>query len=138
MPLPVALQLSQGVALQVVDYQVQPLTGKLDATGSLVLSYDTIDPTQLWRVERVVVQHASAKQLTCTVYGGNDPRTPQARDVRDWTPIPSGFIAVAEYPQPMTVLGGSFLSVQLTGGNQNDTVVVSAQWALVQRVVAGT
>lgn len=138
MPLPVALQLTQGVALQVVDYQVQPITGTLDATGSVLLTYDTIDPTQLWRVERVVVQHSSAKQLTCTVYGGNDPRTPQARDIRDWTPIPSGFIAVAEYPQPMTILGGSFLSAKLTGGTQGDTVAMSAQWALVQRVPAGT
>lgn len=138
MPLPRAVQLTQGVALQVVDYQTRPLTGKLDATGSLVLAYDGIDPDQLWRVERIVVQHSSAKQLTITAYGTTDPRTPQPIDVRDWTPLPSGFIGVAEYPQPMTVLGGSFLAIKATGGNPGDTVTVNAQWALVARVPAGS
>lgn len=138
MPLPVALQLSQGVALQVVDYQTLPRTGTLDATGSAIIAYDGIDPSQLWRVERLVIQHSSKKQLTITVYGTSDPRTPQPIDIRDWTPLPSGFIGVAEYPQFLTILGGSFLAIGVTGGTQGDTVTVNAQWTLVARVPAGS
>lgn len=136
MALPRALQTQSGVALQVIDYQVLPQTAKADANGTALVQYGVIDPSYLWRVERLVVQHTSTNGgVAATVYGGSG--APAANDFRDWTPIPAGFKAVAEYPQPMTVLGGSFLSVQATGMNQNDVLTVSAQWALVQRVPAG-
>lgn len=135
MALPRALALSSGVGLQVIDYQVVPAQAKADANGIALVSYGIIDPDYLWRVERLVVQHNSTNQLTVGVYGGNG--APQVTDLRDWTPIPSGFIGVAEYPQLMTVLGGSFLSVQATGAHPGDILTVSAQWTLVQRVAGG-
>ena len=137
MALPRATALSTGVALAVVDFQVLPAQAKAGADGTALVAYGVIDPSYLWRVERIVVQHSSTSpNVAATVYGGSG--TPQDTDFRDWTPIPPGFKAVAEYPQPMTVLGGSFLSVQATGMNPGDTLTVSAQWALVQRVPAGS
>lgn len=138
MPLPRAIQDTRGVALQVVDYQVRPLTGKLDSTGTAVVAYDGVDVDQLWRVERIIVSHTSVKQLTVFVYGTSDPKTPQPIDERDWTPLPAGFRGVTEYPRPLTILGGTFLAVKFAGGNQNDQVTVNAQWELVQRVPAGS
>ena len=132
MALPRALALSSGVGLQVIDYQIRPAQAKADATGTALVAYDIIDPDYLWRVERLVVEHNSANQLAIGVYGGSG--APQVTDLRDWTPLPTGFIGVAEYPQPMTILGGSFLSIQATGANPGDVLTVSAQWALVQRV----
>lgn len=125
-----------GLVLAVVDYQVLALQAKADANGNALVAYDQIDPLQLWRVERLVVQLTSTVQVNVTVYGGSS--TPQRIDARDWTPVPAGFVGVAEYPQPMTIPGGSFLSVQATGCTPGDTMTVSAQWALVQRVPAGS
>lgn len=136
MALPKAVANTSGIALQVVDFQVLPRQALADATGTALVEYDVIDPDYLWRLERLIVQHNSTNQVTVTVYGGSG--APQRIDTRDWTPIPAGFIGVAEYPQPMTINGGSFLSVQGLGMNPGDALTVSAQWALVQRVPAGS
>lgn len=134
MALPRAVQITTGVVLQVVDYQVVPMQVKADASGTATATYDQIDPLYLWRVERLVVQHNSTNSLTVTVYGG----AVGPINIRDWTPVPAGFIGIAEYPTPMTVLGGQQLEVVATGANPGDVLTVSAQYALVQRVPAGS
>jgi hypothetical protein len=134
--LPRAIQQTQGVALQVVDYAFWDDNGVAGSSGTVTLTADPIDSLQLWRVERIVVQVNSTNQTTCTVYGGNG--TPIAIQARDWTPIPAGFVAVAEYPQPMTILGATSMTIQVTGCTAGDTVTTSVQYALVQRVPAGS
>lgn len=136
MPLPVAIQRSAGVVLQEIDYPVQDAQAKADATGTATVTYGQVDPTEIWRVERIVVQHNSTKQLAVTVYVGAG--TPSTIQGRDWTPLPPGVVGVAEYPRYLTVPGGAGLTVQATGANAGDVITVSTQYALVQRVPGGS
>lgn len=132
MPLPVAIQRSAGVVLQEIDYPVEDMQAKANAAGVATVIYETVDPAEIWRVERIIVQHNSAKQLTVTVYVGTG--SPIAIQGRDWTPLPPGVVGVAEYPRYLTIPGGSGLTIQATGANSGDVVTVSVQYALVQRV----
>lgn len=132
--LPTAVQRQSGVALQVVDYVVQPEQAVAKgANGAAVatISYDTVDPAQLWRIERIVLSTTSTLPLACTVYGASTLQINQ----RDWTPLPVGYIAVAEYPQPVTIQGGAQLQIVATGANPGDVLTANVQYALVQRVV---
>lgn len=128
--LPTAVQTTSGVVLQVIDYVVQPLQAVANSAGIATITYDTVDPSQLWRVERIVLSTDSPLPLDCTVYGASILPI----NIRDWTPLPVGFNAVAEYPQPVTIQGGAELQIVATGAAPGDVLTANVQYALVQRV----
>lgn len=122
-----------GVALQVIDYTEQEIIATADATGTAFAAYDQIDSSQLWRVERIVVNGTSAAPSEVTVYQGS---TVIPQRARDWSPLPVGFVAIAEYPSYLTILAGSCLALNITGANPGDAFYIVAQYQLVARVPA--
>jgi hypothetical protein len=134
--LPRAVQTQYGVVFQTVDFAVLPIQGTAGASGIITLAYDPIDPAFLWRVERITVQSTSANQLTLTVKDSTDTTLP-IHD-RDWTPLPSGFKAVSEYPAFLTIPGGQQLVIYATGAAAGDVVTAVTQYQLVQRVPGGS
>lgn len=122
-----------GVELQVIDYPEAELVATANAQGVAYAAFDPIDPAQLWRVERIVVNGDSANTCEVTVYQ-NYTVTPQR--ARDWSPIPPGFVAIAEYPSFLTILAGSCLMLNIIGANPGDVFNIAAQYQLVSKVSA--
>lgn len=136
MTLPKAVQLTQGVALQVIDYKVDPYQGTLAATGgTLQITADQIDPNQYWRVERLVVETTSANQLTLKVTDGTHTRDYGRMPLPQPNPLGT-FPQVAEYPQPMTLLGGQQWTLLVGGLSVGDVVSGTLQYEIVARVPA--
>lgn len=133
MTLPVAVQKSRGVALQVIDYAVEPFQGILTAAGTLQITADYVDPDQIWRIERLVVESTSAQQLTLKVTDGTHTRDYGIMPF----PNPTSFPQVAEYPRPMTLLGNQQWTLQVGGLSVGDTVSGTLQYQVVTRVPAG-
>lgn len=127
-PLPRAVALAQGVALEVVDYPVEDLIGRATG-GTLALAFDPVEPPFVWRVERIVVTTTSAAQLTVSVYAGDV----SIGKLRDATPLPVGQSAIAEYPQFLTIPSGVALTVVLSGTVAGDLGTASVQYQLVRR-----
>jgi hypothetical protein len=135
--LPRAVALSAGVQLQTVDFVVVQLVGTATAAGIITLSPpDPVDPDQFWRIERIsVTPHiAGVETIQCGVYGGD----PSPFTIRDWVDLPAGTIGIAEYPQPMTILSSTLLTLQITGAAAGDTAAAVVQYAVVQRVSGGS
>jgi acetyl esterase/lipase len=122
-----------GVALQVIDYPELELIATANAQGVAYVASDPIDPAQLWRVERIVVNGDSANTCEVTVYQ-NYTVTPQR--ARDWSPIPPGFVAIAEYPSFLTILAGSCVALNITGANPGDLFNITVQYQLVAKTAA--
>jgi len=120
-----------GVTLQVIDYTEQETIATASAAGIALASYDQVDSLQWWRVERIVVNGSSAKTCEVTVYQG---QAAIAQRARDWSPMPPGFVAIAEYPNFLTILPGSCLTVEITGANSGDTFNITAQYQVVQKI----
>lgn len=138
MTLPVAVQRAQGVALQVVDYRVEPLQAVADATGIVTLrTQRSVDPDQLWRIERLVVQSTSANRLSLQVTDGSTAGTGGINlGLRDYGQMPAVFPQVAEYPALLTLLGGQQFTLIATGAAAGDIVGASVQYAIMMRVPA--
>lgn len=122
-----------GVALQVIDYTELEVIATANAAGVAFAAYDQVDALQWWRVERIIVNGNSAKPCEVTVYQGQTV-TPQR--ARDWSPLPVGFVAIAEYPNFLTILPGSALSLNITGAAAGDAFYICAQYQLVTKVPA--
>jgi len=119
-----------GLTLQAVDYGGEAQQDTAGATGTATVEYEAVEAGQWWRVERIVARMPSAPTKLVGVYvtsGG----TISDIYLRDSTPLPSGYDAIAEYPNPITVRSGEQLVVQATGGNPGDVLTVHAQWAVV-------
>jgi len=135
MTLPVSVQRSQGVDLRVIDYRAEPLQGTADASGSVTLTTQrSVDPDQIWRIERLTVQSTSANKLNLQVTDGSTPNGPVNLGLRDFGQLPAGFPQVAEYPQPMTLLGNQQFTLIASGGAAGDIVTASVQYAIVMKV----
>jgi len=120
-----------GVALQVIDYTEQEIIATANAVGVALASYDQVDSLSWWRVERIVASGTSANTCELAAYQGQSV-LPQR--IRDWTPLPPGFIAVAEYPSYLTILPGSCLTINVTGAAPGDTFYIIAQYQVVQKI----
>lgn len=138
MTLPVAVQRSQGVALQVVDFKVEPMLALANAAGIATLTTKrAVDPDQLWRVERLVVQSSSGNQLNLTVTDGTQPNDKGINlGLRDFGKAPAGYPQVAEYPCPMTLLGDQQFTLIASGAAAGDQVAATVQYMIVMRVPA--
>jgi hypothetical protein len=134
MTLPRAVQLAQGVALRTVDYVVEPFQGVLTAAGTLQITADYVQPDQIWRIERLVVESTTANQLTLKVTDGTHTRDYGIMPA----PAPLAFPQVAEYPRPMTILGSQQWTFQIGGLNIGDVVSGTLQYEIVMRVPAGS
>lgn len=127
-PLPQALALQQGVALQVCDFVVEQSWTR--ATGATaIIEFDAVDSPYLWRIERLVVTTTSALPLGVSVYAG----PVNAANLRDATPLPVGLTAIAEYPALLTIPSGVSLTVAVAGSAVGDIHSCSVQYQLVQR-----
>lgn len=129
--LPTPASLLHGVSFRTIDFDEKELIVKANAQGLASAEFDQLQQGHYWRVERIVVASESANSTTVFVYQGNDPSLQRQRD---GTPLPSGLIAVAEYPSYLTIRPTSMLMVQITGANANDIFTVSAQYQLVEKV----
>lgn len=129
MTLPRAVQLTHGVELRVIYLAVERLQATADATGTAILQtrYST-DPDQIWRIERLVVQSTSTNTLRLTVSDGTN--------TRDYGQMPAAFPQVAEYPQPMTILGGQWFTLTVTGAVAGDVITGTVQYQIVAKVPA--
>lgn len=138
MTIPIAVQRAKGVALQVVDIQVEPMLALADATGTATLTTKRpVDPDQLWRVERLVVQSSSGKQLNLTVTDGSQANSQGINlGLRDFGKAPAGYPQVAEYPCPMTLLGNQQFTLIATGASAGDQVAATVQYMIMMRVQA--
>jgi hypothetical protein len=132
--LPTAIAQTSGIVLQDVDYVVDPQNVKATSTGTATVSYDQVEGGYYWRVERIVVTTTATVQTTVSVYVGD---TSLPINLRDSTPLPVGYSAVAEYPAYLTVPGGQQLQVVVSGGAAGDAVTSTVQYRLVQRVAGG-
>lgn len=131
MTLPVAVQTAYGVELRVIDIQVKNLQAVANATGTAtVQAADSVDPTQMWRIERLVVSSTSTQQLTLQIENGQG-------DLRDYGICPAGYPQVAEYPRTLTLLGGEQFTLIATEAEEGDVVKVSVQYQIVARVPGG-
>lgn len=135
---PRSVQHTYGVTLRVVDYQVEPLQGVAGASGIVTLTTkSSVDPVQLWRVERLVVQSNSANKLNLQVTDGSQAGGGNINlGLRDFGQEPAGFPQVAEYPCPMTLLGGQQFTLIASGAASGDIVGASVQYAIMMRVPA--
>lgn len=137
MTLPLAVQRTRGVVLQVVDYKVEPMKGIADTTGTATLTTQlSVDPDQIWRIERLVVQSSSGRKLNLQVTDGTSPSGPINFGLRDFGQEPPGFPQVAEYPSMLTLLGGQQFTLIATGALAGDIVAASLQYAIVMKVPA--
>jgi hypothetical protein len=132
-PLPVAVAHSAGVELAVIDYATAPGSATADATGTATITFDEVDQGELWRVERIVITANSAQTLNAAVYAGY----PSPGNLRDFTQIPPGWSAIAEYPALLTIPATVALQITTTGAAQGDTVTASVQYQRVQRAAGG-
>jgi hypothetical protein len=131
-PLPVAVGVSRGVDLQVVDYAAANLQAK--AVGnSVTLEFEQPEQGYLWRVERLVVTATSAASLNCAIYAGY--ASPGA--LRDWTQIPAGWSGIAEYPAYLTIPAGVGLVLVCSGTTAGDVITGHVQYQLVLRAAGG-
>jgi hypothetical protein len=131
--LPTAIAQTSGVGLQDVDYVVDPQNVKAASGGTATVTYDQVEQGYYWRVERIVVTTTSTAQTTVSVYVGDVSPI----NLRDSTPLPVGFSAVAEYPAFLTVPGGQELQIVVSGGATGDAVTATVQYRLVQRIAGG-
>jgi hypothetical protein len=121
---------SQGIGWHVTDYTEVELVAKANAAGLAQASGDYIQGGQWWRVERIVISSASANSCLATVYVGPDLLPQRARD---WTPLPPGFNAIAEYPSFLTVQPASCLTFGITGAAPADVFNITVQYQLVAK-----
>jgi hypothetical protein len=136
-PLPLSVQRLRGVLLQVVDYKVEPMQALADATGTATLTTKfSVDPDQIWRCERLVVQSASGNKLGLQVTDGTSASGPINFGLRDYGQMPAGFSQVAEWPAMLTLLGGQQFTLIATGAAANDVVAASLQYTIVMKVPA--
>lgn len=131
--LPVPAALTRGVSWRIIDYTETENQAAADSGGIATAQYDYLQQGQLWRVERICVQGNSANQCTVFVYQG-DTAIPQRQ--RDGTPLPPGIVGVSEYPAYLTILPTQCLTVVITGAHPGDVFNVTAQYQLVQKVIA--
>lgn len=130
---PAPAVLRRGVQLQVVDYNEKELTLKADATGTATASTDYLAAGRYWRVERIIVISGSAStSCLLTVYRNDTPRVQRGRD---WTPLPPGDVAVAEYPSFLNVYPTECLTLQVTGANPGDTFAAAVQYQDVYKML---
>lgn len=132
--LPVPAALTRGVDFRVIDYNELEITMEAAADGVAAQSTDYLQQDQWLRVERIVaISDTQATGVELTVYKGDLPVLPQRG--RDWTPMPPGFVAVAEYPAFLTVYPGSCLTLQAAGANSGDLFWLAVQYQLVAKVL---
>jgi hypothetical protein len=125
----------KGMGLRVLDYNELELTAAADSAGVALLQTDVLSSDQLLRIERIVVYGTSANLCQITVYNGDDSDSPLPQRARDGTPFPSGLLAVAEYPNYLTITSGNALTVAVTGASDGDQFFAAAQYQLCQRVL---
>lgn len=134
-PLPRAVAQDRGVSLQATDFTIVDAQVTTPATGTARIDFDPVESGYLWRVERVVVTSTNSNvnaNITVSLYGGDIA----AIKLRDSSPMPAGFEAVFEYPVLLTILPGTNLIVNVTGGAPGDVITASVQYQLVQRTAA--
>lgn len=135
---PAPAVLRRGVQLQVVDFNEKELTLTAPAGGppgsaSASASTDYLAAGRYWRVERIVVVSGSAAtSCLLTVYRNDTPRVQRGRD---WTPLPPGDVAVAEYPSFLNVYPTECLTLQVTGCNPGDTFAAAVQYQDVYKML---
>jgi hypothetical protein len=128
MVVPLNVTQSSGTQVIVIDSQELKLAG-MCAPGQTTLSLaskSSVDPTQLWRIARLVVTSSSTNTLNLTVTDGTD--------VRDYGQLPPGFPQVAEYPQFMRLFGSQTFTLQVSNLNAGDTVTVVGEYDICAKV----
>lgn len=126
---------AKGMGLRVLDYGELELSAAANAGGVALLQTDVLSSDQLYRIERIVVYGTSENLCQITVYNGDDSDNPLPQRARDGTPFPSGLLAVAEYPNYLTITSGNALTIAVTGANSGDQFFAAAQYQLCQRVL---
>lgn len=133
--LPRAVQTTYGVELRVIELKVEPLQATADASGTATLTTQrTVDPGQIWRVERLVVQSNSANKLSLQVTDGTSANPTLNTGLRDYGQMPAGYPQVAEYPAGLTMLGNQQFTLIATGAAKDDVVTACVQYAIVMKV----
>lgn len=132
--LPIAVQNAYGVQLRVIALCADPIQARADATGTAtLLTKNSVDPDQMWRIERLTVTSTSGNQLSLTVTDGSFTRDAGVRP----KPNPKEFPAVAEYVNPVTLLGSQQFTLIATGAEPGDVVTAIVQYQIVARVPGG-
>lgn len=131
MTVPVNVTQASGTELIVIDSQELKLAGQCQP-GQTTLSlaaHNSVDPTELWRIARLVVVSSSTNTLGLTVTDGTD--------TRDYGQLPPGFPQVAEYPQFLRLFGSQTFTLQVTNLNAGDTVTVVGEYDICMKVAIG-
>lgn len=132
-PIPVPAALTQGVSLRVADYSELELLATAGADGTATVSTDPLQQSQILRVERIVVTSDSLNNCQLGIYTGDGSILPQR--IRDTTGLPAQSMAIAEYPQFLTITPTSCLTVYVTGGSEGDVFTAAVQYQLVLKII---
>jgi hypothetical protein len=133
--LPQSADLTSGAQVVLVDYPA-PLERSVmaDGTGTATVEFDPVDPTYLWRIERMTTylsDQAPPGGAVCLVYEG--PTLLPIR-IRDGSSSPQ--LDIADQSSPITLQPSSQLVVQWTGLTPGTTASVSVQYQLWRRIIA--
>lgn len=128
--LPIPAALLYGASFQTIDLAEVELLAKAGSNGVATVTSTYLQQGQYWRIERMVVVGNSANECVVYCYQGD---TPLAQRQRDGTPLPPGIVGVSEYPNFLTILPTSCLTVEITGANPGDVFYVTPFYQLVQK-----
>lgn len=124
---------SEGLGLRVLEFDLKELSATVAAgQTSAVMQTQTLPSSHILRIERIVVTGNSANLCEIGVYEGADTTLPIRG--RDWTPFPSGMVAVAEYPSFLTIRETLPVSILITGANPGDQFAAAVQYQLCLKV----
>lgn len=132
--LPVPAAITRGVRLRIIDLGVTELQVTAGPDGTGQASTTTLQQGMWLRIERIVVLGDSLNTAEITVYEGDDTTRPQRG--RDWTQLPPGYVAVAEYPAFLTINPTLCATIAVTGAADGDIFYASVQYQLVAKVTA--
>ena len=125
--MPRAVATQTGVALTLLDYLPLSGTATANAQGNAVLTFDAVEPGELWRVEAMSVRTAASPAPPATVraqvWAG-----PRLMDGSD-----RGSFDFSDRSAPILVNSGEQLSVQWSGVPAGTLCSFSGQYQLYAR-----
>jgi hypothetical protein len=119
--LPVALALSQGTPLTVVDYLPLHQDATADATGQAVVSWEAVELGYLWLMDAGSVRSNSTGDVQATLWAG-----PRLMDGSD-----GGSFDFSDRNSPVLVAAGESLQIVWTGCVPGAICTFDGQYQLV-------
>lgn len=126
MVVPVNVSATIGTTVIVIDSKPVKMGGTATGSTLTLQAQQSVDPSQFWRIARLVVTSTSNNTLGLTVTDGTD--------VRDYGQAPPGYPQVAEYPQFLRLFGSQILTLQVTNLNAGDQVVCTGEYDICMKV----